>query len=184
MINKALKTNLLNIDLILEKAKISEGFRIGDFGCGRGGHFAFLSADMVGKKGMVYAVDIMKNNLSLIAKEAKELNIHQITTVWSDIETYGSTRIEKGSLDVIFLVNILHESPKPLNIIKESLRLLKKTGRVVIVDWKKISSPIGPELSTRINKETLVSAVSKLGLSLEEEFEAGKYHFGLTFIKI
>lgn len=184
MINKALKTNLLNIDLILEKAKISEGFKIGDLGCGRGGHFTFLSADLVGKKGLVYAVDIMKNNLAIIAKEAKELNMPQIVPIWSDIETYGGTKIEKESLDVVFLVNILHESTKPLNIIKESLRLLKKSGKVVIVDWKKISSPIGPELSTRLNKETLISAVNKIGLSLEEEFEAGKYHFGLVFIKI
>ncbi len=184
MINKVLKTNLLNIDLILEKAKISEGFRIGDLGCGRGGHFTFLSADLVGKKGLVYAVDIMKNNLALIAKEAKELNIPQIIPIWSDVETYGVTKIDKESLDVVFLVNVLHESSKPLNIIKESLRLLKKTGKLVIVDWKKISSPIGPELSARLNKETLISTALKNGLSLEEEFEAGKYHFGLIFTKI
>ncbi|MFA6460614.1 MAG: methyltransferase domain-containing protein [Patescibacteria group bacterium] len=183
MLNKALKTNLLNIDLILEKAKISEGFKIGDLGCGRGGHFTFLSAEKVGKKGVVYAVDVMKNNLALITKEAKELNLPQITPVWSDIETYGGTKIDKESLDIIFLVNVLHESSKPLDIIKESLRLLKKSGKVVIADWKKISSPIGPELSARLNKETLISAVGKLGLSLEEEFEAGKYHFGLIFIK-
>jgi len=184
MLNKALKTNLLNIDLILEKAKINEGFRIGDLGCGRGGHFTFLSAERVGKKGLVYAVDIMKNNLAIITKEAKELNLPQIMPIWSDIETYGATKIDKESLDVVFLVNILHESSKPLDIIKESLRLLKKSGKVVIVDWKKISSPIGPDLSTRLNKETLISAVNKIGLSLEEEFEAGKYHFGLVFIKV
>ncbi len=182
-INRPLKTNLLNIDLILEKAKIKEGEKVGDFGCGKNGYFSFLSAKAVGKKGLIYAVDIIKSNLQLLEKEAKEHNISQIKTVWSDIETFKATKIEENSLDLIFLVNILHESAKPDDILKESVRLLKKGGRLVVVDWKKISSPVGPEVSSRLNKEFIINSANKTGLIKEEEFEAGKYHFGILFVK-
>lgn len=180
---KPLKTNLLNIDLIFEKAKIKEGEKIGDFGCGKNGYFSFLSAKNVGRKGMVYAVDIIKNNLAIVEKEAKEHNLPQIKTVWSDIETFKATKIEEESLDLIFLVNILHESSKPIDIIKESVRLLKRGGRLVVVEWKKIASPIGPDVASRLDKEFIINIANKAGLIKEEEFEAGKYHFGILFVK-
>lgn len=182
-INRPLKTNLLNVDLILEKAKIKEGQKIGDFGCGRNGNFVFLTAQQAGKNGLVYAVDIMKNNLESIAQEAKEQNLHQIKTIWSDVEMPKGTKIEENTLDLILLINLLHEANKPINVLKEAIRLLKKGGRLLIVDWKKTSSPIGPAVETRINKDLLASVSSKNGLIKEMEFEAGQYHFGLIFIK-
>jgi len=182
-INKPLKTNLLNIDLIFEKAKIKEGERVGDFGCGKNAYFSLLSAKNVGKKGLVYAIDILKTNLALVDKEIKEHNLTQLKTVWSDIETYKATRIEENSLDLIFLVNTLHESDKPANVLKEAVRLLKTGGRLAIIDWKKISSPMGPELNSRLDKDFIINISNKTGLIKEEEFEAGKYHFGIIFVK-
>lgn len=182
-ITRPLKTNLLNIDLIFEKAKIKEGQKIGDLGCGRNGNFVFLSARQTGKLGAVYAVDVIKTNLDSIAREAKEHNLSQIKTVWSDIETYKATKIEENSLDLVFLINILHESKQPINILHEAVRLLKKGGRLLIIDWKKISSPIGPDINSRLNKDLLANVGNKNGLIKENEFEAGQYHFGLVFIK-
>lgn len=181
--NRPLKTNLLNIDLIFEKAKIKEGETVGDFGCGKNGYFSFLSAKYVGKKGLVYAVDIIKNNLQNIAKEAKEYDLGQIKTVWSDIETFKATKITENSLDLIFLVNVLHEASQPEDMLKEAVRLLKKGGRLVIIEWKKIATAIGPALTSRLDKDFILNLANKTGLIKEEEFEAGKYHFGLIFIK-
>ena len=181
--DKPLKTTLLNIDLIFEKAKIKEGEKVGDFGCGKNGYFTFLSAKAVGKKGLVYAVDILKNNLAIIDKEAKEHGLPQIKTVWSDLETFKATKIEENSLNLIFLVNILHESSKPADMLMESVRLLKKGGRLVIVEWKKIASPMGPDVNSRLDKDFIINLSNKTGLIKEEEFEAGKYHFGIIFVK-
>jgi ubiquinone/menaquinone biosynthesis C-methylase UbiE len=182
-IDRPLKTKLLNIDLIFEKAKIKEGETVGDFGCGKNGYFSFLSAKYVGKKGLVYAVDIIKNNLQILEKEAKEHNLSQIKTVWSDLETFKATKIPENTLDLIFLVNILHEAGKPEEMLKESIRLLKKGSRLVIVDWKKVTTAIGPSVASRLDKEFIINLAKKTGFIKEEEFEAGKYHFGLIFIK-
>ncbi len=51
---------LLNPDFILEKAQVKEGNSIAGLGCGSAGQFVFPAARIVGNKGKVYAVDIIK----------------------------------------------------------------------------------------------------------------------------
>jgi len=176
-------TKLLNLNLILEKSQIKAGQSIADLGCGRSGHFAFLLARHVGSKGVVYAVDIIKQNLAIIEKEASLNHISNIKTIWSDIEIYGATQIMPESIDICFLINAIHQSKKPLESLRESIRITKKGGKLIIIDWSKISSPLGPDSSIRIDKDKLVDAAKKNGLYLESDFAAGPYHFGLVLIK-
>jgi len=180
----SLKTTLFNVDLIFDKAKIKQGEQVGDLGCGRNGQFVFLSAKLTGKKGTVWAVDVIKSNLQILEKEAKEQGLSNIKTVWSDIETFGATKITPASLDLVFLINVLHEAKSPFNILKEVSRLTKTNGRIIIVDWKKSSSPLGPSKEARLDKDFIIQGVNKIGLAFEDEFEAGPYHFGLILNKI
>ncbi len=175
---------LLDINIIFEKSNIKNGNKIADLGCGRGGFFVFPAAKMVGKEGKVYAVDILKNVLEEIEKRAKEENLNNVITVWSDLEIFGATQIDSNSLDVAFLINTLHQSQKKVEILRESIRMIKKGGELLIIDWKKIAAPLGPPTEIKVNKAALKTSAPKLGLHLEEEFEAGQYHFGLNFTKM
>ncbi|MFH1412928.1 MAG: methyltransferase domain-containing protein [bacterium] len=183
MKNYSFKTRLLNINLILQKANIKEGYTVADLGCGKFGHFSFLAAKRVGSHGKVYAVDIMKANLEMIKKEAKASNLENIKTIWSDLEILKATKIDSNSVDLIFLINVLHESKQPLKIIAEALRMMKTSAKLIIVDWEKIAAPLGPKKELRVDKNFLKAGAQKLGLYLEEELEAGQYHFGLIFTK-
>jgi len=175
---------LLDINLILNKAQISEKMKIADFGCGASGHFVFPSADLVGKEGRVYAVDILKTSLASIDKKAKVMNLDNTETVWSDLEIFNATKIENNSLDVGLLINTLYQSHKRAEIMREAIRMVKKAGKIVVVEWKSIALPFGPPVEERVKKDLLETAAKKLGLHLEEEFEAGKYHYGLVFTKL
>src|SRR5665811_1473154 len=95
-----------------------------------------------------------------------------------------ATAIKAGSLDRIFLVNILHESKEPNKILAEALRLLKSKAKLIIVDWKRVASPFGPTKEKKLDKVQLINNAKRLGFLPEEEFEAGKYHFGLILTKI
>ena len=99
------------------------------------------------------------------------------------MEVFGATKIESSSLDVVLLINVLYESKKRANILREAIRLLKKNGRLVVVDWKNVATPFGPPAEDRVKIELLEAAGSKLGLVVEEEFVAGPYHYGMVFIK-
>ena len=62
----------MDVNLILTKAQVKENMQIADLGCGGTGSFVFPAAVMVGKKGSVYAVDIMKTALSYISRRKWE----------------------------------------------------------------------------------------------------------------
>ncbi len=175
---------LLDVNFILDKVQVGDKTKVADLGSGASGHFVFPASKLVGKRGKVYAVDILKTNLENVDKRAKMENMSNIETVWSDLEIFGATKIEAGSLDVAMLINTLYQSKKRAEIIRESIRMLKKSGKLIIVDWKSISSPLGPPVEERVKVEKLKEGGKKLGLNLEEEFEAGQYHYGLIFTKL
>ena len=54
----------------------------------------------------------------------------------------------------------------------------------MVVEWKNISSPIGPPIEARVKLDLLKIAAAKLGLRMEDEFEAGQYHYGVIFEKM
>lgn len=174
---------LLDVNIILDKAQVSDKTKIADLGCGTSGHFVFPAAERVGKYGKVYAVDILKTTLENIKKRARLEHMENVETVWSDVEVFGATKIESGSLDVVMLINTLYQSHKRVEIIRESIRMMKKEGRLVVVEWKDISIPMGPPSEEKVKAELLKRAAQKLGLHIEEEFDAGPYHYGLIFIK-
>lgn len=174
---------MINAGLIFSKAQVGDKTRVADLGCGSSGHFVFPAAELVGKKGVVYAVDILRTVLETINKRTRAQNLSNIRTVWSNLEIFGATKIEAGSLDVAMLINTLYQSHKRAEILRESVRLLKKDGKLVIVEWKNTAAPFGPPPEEKVKKEVVDILVKKLGLRPEEEFEPGQYHYGIIYVK-
>ncbi|MFA7087909.1 MAG: methyltransferase domain-containing protein [Patescibacteria group bacterium] len=178
------KTALFNIQMILDKLGVNEKQQTAELGCGNFGFFVFPLARLVGKQGRVYAVDILKTTLEEIKKEATKENLPQIITVWSNLEMFKATKIETNSLDNALLVNVLNQSEKRAEILRESVRLLKRGGKLLIVEWKNSDSPLGPSPEKRVKLDSLKNASFKLGLDISNEFEAGPYHYGLILTKL
>ena len=175
---------LLNVELILHKAGLREKMSVADLGCGSAGHFVFPAAQLVGKEGEVFAVDILKNSLANIKRKIYLENIHNVTPVWSNLEIFKGTKLEAGSLDVALLINTLYQSKHRASILRETVRMLKKQGVVIIVEWKKTSLPFGPRVEDRVDPKHIIQVAQKLGLDFEEEFFVGKYYYGLIFNKL
>ena len=173
-------SELLNPNKILEKLDLRAGMTVTDLGCGTSGHFVFPSAKIVGENGKVYAVDILKSALSSIDSKAKMQNFNNIESVWSDIEVFGGAKIKEESCDAVYLINV---HPKP-TMIKEALRILKKGGKLLLVDWKASATDnLGPATADRVSREEAKKRAGEFRLTLEEEFDAGKYHWALIYKK-
>jgi ubiquinone/menaquinone biosynthesis C-methylase UbiE len=175
---------LLDVNFIMEKAQIKERMKVADLGCGTSGHFVFPAAKIVGDRGVVYAVDILKPSLESIAKRAKQEGITNIVTVWSDLEVYKGAKIETESLDVAMLINTLFHSQKRAEMIREAIRMIKKGGKLLVIEWEDTSLPFGPPPEKRVKMGPLKTACEKLGLKTIEEFSAGEYHYGMLFTKL
>lgn len=178
------KSGLFDINGILSKIGIDERQQVAELGCGNFGFFVFPLARLVGRQGKVYAVDILKSTLEEIGKEAKKNNMPQVIPIWSNLEVFKAANIETSSLDSALLINVLHQSEKKIEILRESIRLLKRGGKLLVIEWKNMDLPLGPAPEKRVKLESLKSAIPKIGLDIAEEFEAGPYHYGLVLIKL
>jgi ubiquinone/menaquinone biosynthesis C-methylase UbiE len=156
---------------------------VADLGCGPYGFLVFPIAQHLGRRGVVYAVDVVKSHLDKIEREAKHHNLLGVKTVWSDIESVGATKIDEASFDLVYIINTLYQAQKATDMLSEAARLLKVGGRLVIVDWSEEAGPLGPPLTQRIKKDKLKTALAQLGFSEEADFNPGPYHFGLVFSK-
>lgn len=174
---------LINAQQLFRDIGIEQGMHLADLGCGNNGAFLFIASRLVGDSGRVYAVDIMKPVLERMRSIAQAEHAGNVMTVWSDLEIFGATKIPQNSLDRALLINVLFQSKKKGSIIKEAARLLKHGGRLLVVDWKKSAAPLGPALTSRVDREELIDIAKASGFELLNEFEAGKYHFALIFVK-
>lgn len=175
---------LLDPKQILEKhVGLGYGDIVADLGCGPKAYFTFQSARIVGDKGLVYAVDVQKQVLSSAESHAKNQGLNNVRTIWSNLEMHGATKISESSLNLGILNNVLFQSTNIAEMIKEAIRLIKVGGKLLIIDWKNIGAPLGPDIKKRVNPEKIKELCEVFGLKLEEEFEAGQYHFGLIFKK-
>lgn len=164
--------------MIWERAGIRAGMRVADLGCGTIGHFVLPAARMVGEKGISYGVDILKGALSGVESRARLEGVGNVETVWGDMTVPGGVRI-KGALDIVMFAN---NEPGDV-MLKEAARILKPGGRLIIVDWKPSASPFGPPTKDRVAAESMKQRAMAGGYKLIDEFEAGKYHYGLVFMK-
>jgi len=168
-------------DNIIKEFGIKEGMRIADFGCGAG-YFTIPIAKSVGENGVVYALDVLKTSLESVRSKAKIEGLLNIKTVWANLEISGGSKLKDESSDIVSLANILFQSPKKADIIEEAKRILKKKGKMIIIEWQE-DQPLGPPKKLIVSKNLVQELVKKQGFKLEKEFSAGKHHWGMVFVK-
>jgi ubiquinone/menaquinone biosynthesis C-methylase UbiE len=184
MLGEVVSAKLLDPSKLLKtELKLELGHQVADLGCGGAGYFTLPAARMVGSRGKVYAVDVLKSALDGVVSKAKLENLTNVEAVWSDVERIGATKIPPATLDSAMLINIMFQSRKNEDMLKEANRLLKTGGKLLVVDWKVSATPFGPPLNQRIPPEQLTTLAQKTGFSVANEFEAGPYHYGIMFVK-
>ncbi|PIR74904.1 MAG: hypothetical protein CO030_03075 [Candidatus Magasanikbacteria bacterium CG_4_9_14_0_2_um_filter_42_11] len=169
--------------ILFEKAQIQQGMHVADFGCGQTGHLIFPCAKILGDRGIMYAVDILKDVLQQIEQRAKSISLMNVHSVWSDIEKEGHTAIPKHSLDVAFLVNTLVHVKERHAVLEEVNRLLKDKARLIVVDWIKKGLVFGPKDEQFINFQDIEQWAREHGFVVQEVFEVGRFHRGMVLYK-
>ena len=157
-------------ELLKDIAGITSGNTCIDFGSGTG-MFAIPMAELVGIKGEVYAIDNSKEMLAKIRAKNPPKNLILID---SDV---GQTSLNSQIADLCLLAFILHEVKDPNSIIAEAFRLLKRSGRLVIVEWKAELNAPGPPRNKRISREQIVQLFYQNSLTLISYIEWSQNHY-------
>lgn len=176
-------TALVDPYIVFEKIALAPGMRVADLGCGRTGHFVFSASRVVGDKGIVYAVEIVKNILESIKSRCRSEGYNNVQAIWSDIELVGKTPIPAASLQACFLVNVLFLVKDKLATLREAARLVQSGGVIVVVDWQKKLGPLGPSPELLVEAEAVSSVAAQAGLNETQRFFLSDYHYCLILEK-
>lgn len=114
---------------ILKEVGIKPGFQVLDYGCGPGGYIVPL-AELVGKSGMIYALDIRPLAIRMVRSIASKKQLTNVETILSDCKT----GLPDNSIDVVLLYDTLHNLSDPNGILEELHRVLKPDGVLSISD--------------------------------------------------
>jgi ubiquinone/menaquinone biosynthesis C-methylase UbiE len=166
----------------IEQLMLSDGAVVADFGAGSG-FYSIEAAKAVAPRGKVYAVDAQRELLSRLKKEAARQGAHNIEVLAGDLERLGGSRIKENSCDAVIASNILFMISDKKSFLNEAKRILKKDGRLLLVDWAASFSQTGPHADHVIYKDDAVKLALSVGFELDREIHAGSHHYGIIFHK-
>jgi len=171
--------DFLNPSKILKQLNLRKDMVAADFGSGSGGWTIALARKL--EDGVVYGIDILEEPISALKGKMVLDKVPNIKTIRSNVEDKNGSTLPDYSVDLVLITNLLFQAEDKKAIFAEAKRILKKDGKILIVDWKKTAA-LGPEKG-RVSPDDIKKIAEEFDFKLEKEFEAGVYHYGLIFIK-
>jgi ubiquinone/menaquinone biosynthesis C-methylase UbiE len=162
-----------NPEAILVEIGLKAGFIFADIGCGSG-FFALPAARMVGKRGKVYGLDTNAHAISSLKEQAAREGLNNLHVRIGRAE---ETIICERCADIVFFGIALHDFQDPPKVLTTARRIIKPTGKLIDLDWKKESMELGPPLRIRFSEETAASLIEEAGFKVETIKDSGLYHY-------
>ncbi len=155
--------------------------KVADLGCGSG-FYVLPAAQLVGKDGLVYAVDFDDAKLEATGSVARQMGYSNVRLVKADL-TEPLTAIPEGSCDLCIVGNILHEVANKDKLLQNAYRLLGTNSGLLVVEWKKGLTPLGPPMSMRLDQTEVEIILTQKGFQKVNEIPADNYHYAMLFRK-
>lgn len=175
-------TSFLNPSAAIAAAHISPGSHIADLAAGSG-FFARAAARATGPDGLVWAVDAHGDMLARLKNLAQGEGLHNVEVVRGSFERHKGTHLQDASLDMAILANALFSAVDREVAAAEACRVLRKAGRLLLIDWTGSHGGLGPHEGHIITAAQARRVFEPAGFAWEEDIPAGAYHWGLILRK-
>ena len=152
-------------DQVVAALALRPGHVVADLGAGPG-YFSLRLARNVGKRGRVFAVDVEPAILAVLRERLAAQKLERITPV---LGLPGDPLLPKASCDRVLSVNAYHHYPDRPSALRRMARLLRRGGRLAVIDFHKRESPMGPPLHERVSRERFLADVKRAGLHVAKE---------------
>lgn len=123
-------------ELVMKLLDVKPSEIVADIGCSVGFYTEKLS-QAVGEQGIVYAIDVQENAISLLKELIKQPEKYPYKNVFARVNSIDSTGLEPGILDLAFMAHLDFYGYKLLpeneKMLKSTCESLKTTGRLSIV---------------------------------------------------
>lgn len=155
---------------ILTKAGLKPGMTIVDIGCGQG-YFAIPAAKLVGKEGRIYGIDIDAEALGVLNGKAAKEGLKNIKTMVSGAENAIAC---DACADIVFFGICLHDFQDPLKVLENAKRMLKPSGLLADLDWKKLHMEQGPPYDIRFDEAKASRLIENAGFKVRSVEDIGE----------
>jgi ubiquinone/menaquinone biosynthesis C-methylase UbiE len=162
-------------DKVIAALALRPGHIVADVGAGPG-YFSLRLARKVGQQGRVYAVDVEPAMLAVLRERLAAPKSDRITPV---LGLPDDPLLPRASCDRVLSVNAYHHYPDGPAALRRMARLLRRGGRLALIDFHKRPSPMGPPLDERVSREQFLDDSRRAGLRVAEEltFLPHQYYF-------
>jgi len=168
---------------VLAESGIVDGSMVAEFGAGSG-HYAVAAGKLVGARGRVYAIDIQKDLLNRLKREAGAQGVRNVEIVWGDLEAEGGSKLRGGTVDTVILANTLFQSEHRSSLLEEAKRVLRPGGKLIFIEWSESFGGMGPRSSDVIPEPLARELLTRAGFTFERALRnVGDHHYGLIVKK-
>lgn len=157
--------------------KLKEGEVVADIGAGSG-YFTFRLAHHVGDTGRVYAVDVGPEMVVHLNRRIRDLNLKNVVSI---LAAPDDPLLADASIDRFFICDTWQHIEKHDHYLALLKKMLKPGGEIVMVDFKKAETPVGPPLEMRIDRADLVKELEKNGFKVAAEHTFLPYQYFIVF---
>jgi SAM-dependent methyltransferase len=149
-------------DIVLNLLGNLKGKTVADIGAGTG-FFAFRLASNGAK---VIAVDIDPRAIAWIEAEQRRYPVDVQALLETRLAAPDNPNLQPNEVDVVLMVNTYIYLDDRITYFRNLRQTLKKDGRLIIVDFKSIETPIGPKLEERIALNQVQTELTQAGYSI------------------
>ena len=153
--------------LMLANLGVKPGMSICDMGCGNGFH-TLKMAEMVGKTGTVYGVDVQPEMLKFMRERFETQGIENVVPI---LGSFHNPHLPKNSVDMILLVDVYHEFSHPEFMLKSMRDALKPDGVIVLVEYRLEDPDVPIKLLHKMSKSQVAKEMKANKFKLVKEFD-------------
>ena len=165
--------DLIDVNVFLSALDLNGDVVFLDLACGAG-NYAIEIARQLQPNGTVHALDLWEEGIATLKQRADSMGLTNIQSSVCDVSK--KIPLDDNSLDVCLMATVLHDLiadgiHQPT--LDEIGRTLKPSGRLAVIEFKKMPGPPGPPEKIRLSPEELDQVLIPYGFQCQDTVELG-----------
>ena len=149
-------------ELVIERLGDLKGKRVADIGAGPYGYFSFRIAAQTDVE-KVIAIDIDKDVIEVMEEARSLLAPDKKERLETRLVEPDDPKLKDGEVDIVLMVNLSFYINDRVTYFKNLRKGIAENGKLVIIDFKKRSTPIGPAISERVSLGQIEAELQNAG---------------------
>ncbi len=173
--------DLVDTRNVFRELRLKKGMNLLDMACGRG-EYSLAASKRIGDKGLVYAIDLWEEGIADLREQVSDRKITNIDARVADLRE--RIPVKDSCVDVCLMATVLHdlvETNGASQALNEAARVLRPTGILAVIEFKKMEGPPGPPMRIRLTPEEVGLLTNPHGFRKKRTIDVGPYNYMMLF---